>query len=105
MPDIRLLLLNVRLGNQTMASNDRSTAGKTTEHNVKRLSLEYKLAWISADASMFGFFMKSDRPLPVIRAEVMEGLLNDDSIIVLELGEDFTGHGFSNGWTWLQHHQ
>jgi hypothetical protein len=28
----------------------------------------------------------------------------DDPILVLEIGEDFSGRGFSRAWTWLQHH-
>lgn len=31
-------------------------------------------------------------------------LYRDDSAIVVEVGEDFSGTGFSQGWNWLQHH-
>jgi len=31
-------------------------------------------------------------------------LRTGDSILITEIGEDFSGSGFSNAWTWLQHH-
>ncbi len=30
-------------------------------------------------------------------------LLNDDSFLITEIGESFTGHHFVRAWTWLQH--
>jgi len=31
-------------------------------------------------------------------------LHRDDSALITEVGEDFSGIGFSQGWAWLQHH-
>ena len=67
---------------------------------------EYEVAFMSADGKTMGFVMKSGKHPNVIRValETDPGTQGQDSFLVLELGEQFSGHGFSRAWTWLQHH-
>jgi hypothetical protein len=71
-------------------------------------------------ADIFGYFLRSRSSAREIRQRLeapgnarigaqlsaadMPFLTNDDPILVLEVGEDFDGRGFSRAWTWLQHH-
>lgn len=81
-----------------------------------------KLAYTTQDGSSFGYFIKTNRHAGAIRAQlecpgnpdnhllenpkphIPPPLLGEDSILVIEIGEDFSGNGFSKAWTWLQHH-
>lgn len=67
---------------------------------------EYEVAFTSADGKTMGFVMKSGKHPNIVRAalETNPGTRGQDSFLILELGEQFTGHGFSRAWTWLQHH-
>lgn len=67
---------------------------------------EYDVAFTSADGKTMGFVMKSGKHPNVIRAalETNEGTRRGDSFLVLELGEQMGGIGFSRCLTWLQHH-
>lgn len=75
--------------------------------SIKQTSTgEFEQLCRSNDGLLFGFFMKSSKPTPVIRAsfESCTGTRQGDSFIVFEIGEDFNGIGFSRAWTWLQRH-
>jgi len=83
---------------------------------------EYQLAYTSHDGATFGFFLKTHLVSAQIRGKIASPgkerdimdrnspaplgspFLNDDAMLVLELGPDFSGIGLSRGWTWLQHH-
>ena len=60
----------------------------------------------SNDGQLFGFFFKSTKPVAMMRAEFESSGANSntDSFIVFEVGDQFSGQGFSRAWTWLQHH-
>lgn len=70
-----------------------------------------QLAFTSQDGSAFGWLMRSARDAGAI-ARVLKGelgggtaaLLQSDSVLVVEIGPDFSGHGFTRAWTWIQHH-
>ncbi|WP_147430910.1 hypothetical protein [Oceanibaculum indicum] len=59
----------------------------------------------SPDGTLFAYFVKTSSPSVFFRAEFEKhhATTNDDKIIVLEVGEDFSAIGFSRAWTWLQH--
>lgn len=109
----RRYLVHIRLGAGKPATNrvERSAAG--VKEILVRLSLgknNCQLAYTSHDGASFGFFLKTTRYAAAIR-NVLESpgvgphpLLDEDSILIVEIGEDFKGHGFSRAWTWLQHH-
>ena len=63
------------------------------------------LAFSSADGAFAGFFVKIDKPARVIRAALEPASTYKDRgfVLVLELGEEWTGIGNSAGWRWLQH--
>jgi hypothetical protein len=78
---------------------------------------DIQLAITSDNGDSFGFLLRAPAAR-VIRSRlespgkgkpwdaVPDGgspLRNEDSVLVLEVGEDFDGRGFSKGWTWLQH--
>lgn len=75
-----------------------------------------QLAFNSAARDEFGYFLRSRmkahqmierlRSPGGIRQEPLEVsmLTNTDDILVLEIGEDFSGSGRSRAWAWLQHH-
>ena len=67
---------------------------------------EFEATFRSDNGRLFGFFMKSPRAAAVIRSRLEQctGTLRDDSFLVLEVGEEFNGLGFTRAWTWLQHH-
>lgn len=59
----------------------------------------------SDNGRLFGYFTKSKKSINFFRAEFEKSgsTINEDTILVLEVGEQFTGLGFSRAWTWLQH--
>lgn len=82
-------------------------AGLAFNALVKRWSRdESTLLCASGDGLLFGFLLKSTLPVDVMRAEFQKSpaTRNEDSLIILEIGADFTGIGFSRAWTWLQRH-
>ncbi len=67
---------------------------------------ELEQAFRSSDGTLFGYFAKTSTNLVFLRAEFekSKSTTNGDAILIVELGEDFNGVGFSRAWTWLQHH-
>ena len=69
-----------------------------------------KLAFASSDGASYAYFVRSDLDAHRIRGALdgagkhVHALRNSDSCLVVELGKDYTGQGFSQAWTWLQHH-
>jgi hypothetical protein len=73
----------------------------------KRLSDdEMEQVFRSNDGQLFGFFMKTGKPIAVIRAEFekLPATQDGDTILVVSIGEKFEGVGFSRALTWLQRH-
>lgn len=74
---------------------------------------ETQLVFTTPDGSTFGWFINTNQPIEKLRAAlygetkdtVHAGLLNDDSLLILQVGEEYAGRGFSQAWTWLQHHK
>ena len=64
-----------------------------------------EIVYRSKDGLDFAFFILSKKPLRVIRSALEQSpyTINGDSFLVLELGREFEGLGFSRAWTWLQH--
>lgn len=81
---------------------------------IEKLSRnDCQLVFTSDSGDCFGYFLKTKLPVGVIRAE-LEGrtesssssaLRSDDDVLVVEIGKQFDGSGFSRAWTWLQHRQ
>lgn len=74
---------------------------------LRRLSGgEQEIAFRSTDGTLFGVLLKTATPPRVIRSqfEGSEASRGNDAILILPIGDGFTGSGFSRAWTWLQHH-
>lgn len=110
----RRYLVIIRLGRSTVPTVDRvnEAAPKIKEYIERASNKNCKLFMTTPDGSTFGFFFKSKKDANLITIELIgdtngpQGpsiLRNDDSMIITELGADFSGKGFSNGWNWLQH--
>ncbi len=109
MSNKRTIFVLIRIG------TDRDTLSRVRESIPKVKSViaslsdnEYKLAFSTVDASCSGYLMKTDCSLQKLRKELFNSvnppLLNDDSYLAFEVGGDFDGVGFSQAWSWLQHH-
>ena len=114
-------LVHVKFGGDVPLRQRLPEAVPVLKDHVARLArAKAQLAWTSGDGGSFGFFMLCDLPAAAIRSQLQspgvdswqkpgrlptEGsaLTNADSIIVIEIGEDFSGEGFGRAWTWLQH--
>ena len=79
---------------------------------IEKLSRnDCQLVFTSDSGDCFGYLLKTKLPAGVIRAELdgetqssdTSPLRSDDNVLVVEVGEDFHGRGFSRAWTWLQH--
>ena len=110
----RKVLAVIRIGSQDATRSRINEAAKNVIAVIDRLSeKENQLAFTTKDGDSFGILMKTDVPLRVLREELCgtskssaqgSPLLNNDSCLLLEIGEEFDGRGFSRAWTWLQHH-
>lgn len=68
---------------------------------------EFESVCRSKDGLLFGFFLMSKLPARIIRLnfEGCTGTGGDDAFLIFEVGDDWSGIGFSRAWTWLQRHQ
>ncbi|HJT63105.1 MAG TPA: hypothetical protein VJ797_15655 [Burkholderiales bacterium] len=106
------LLIVIRFGDETPVKVRAPKAAPAILAVIQRCSGgEHQLAFTSRDGSVFGYLLKTTRPLGALRAELYgetgagtAALLNEDHFFAVELGADFDGRGFSRAWTWLQHH-
>lgn len=72
-----------------------------------------QLVFTSPDGSTFGWLINTAEPLGKVQAALygqtkdtdVSPLLNGDHFIGMELGHHYEGTGFSQAWTWLQHHK
>ncbi len=78
---------------------------------LKNLSTEpIEQAFRAAAADVFGYFLRSKLPAQQLVAQIQSPnrtepfLSNSDSLLVIEIGDDFAGFGRSRAWTWLQRH-
>lgn len=78
----------------------------------KNSNKECKLAFTDSDGYGFSYFLKTTSEAGYLRNLLCEkdnngkgcALRSGDSLLILEIGDEFAGTGFSNAWTWLQHH-
>lgn len=79
---------------------------------IEKLSRnDCQLVFTSDSGDCFGYLLNTNVPARVIRAELdgqtqssgSSPLRTDDDVLVVEVGDDFHGRGFSRAWTWLQH--
>lgn len=107
-------LVHIRLGKDVPTKERLIQTAPKIQAILREISNdEFKLAWTSADGGSFGYFLKtsldatgiSKRLISLGRYDQRDNPLHsDDSMIIIELGKDLAGCGFSQGWTWLQHH-
>lgn len=99
-PERRVLVV-VRGDHPGEVTNTTQLVRKAVDNMARGKS---QLAFNSADASLVGIYAIINKPLPVLRA-ALEGFSTYKDrgfVLVLELGDDFTGVGNSSGWQWLQ---
>jgi hypothetical protein len=67
---------------------------------------EKELLCRSVNGELFGFLFKSSKPAQMMMTEFQSctGTTGEDSFIIFDIGDEFSGFGFSRAWTWLQHH-
>jgi hypothetical protein len=108
-------LIHIRFNDYTFSPQRTADVGKTIQEMLKHISNDnYETAYLARDGSSAGFFVKTHLPSVAIRS-ILDGtqwqgdrtaiLENGDKFLILELGPDFNGVGFSKAWTWLQHNQ
>jgi len=92
------------------SSSDISRIGRDVPGIIevmRRLSLgKHEQVFRSDSGRLFGYLVKSSAPANLFRVEFEKcsSTVNSDTILVLEVGEEFAGYGFSRAWNWLQHH-
>jgi hypothetical protein len=97
--------------NETLTSARIAESAGMAKQTISKISDgEHKLAFASSDGAGYAFFLRCEKDARFIRAaldgagEFQPTLRNNDSCLVVELGPDYSGQGFSQAWTWLQHH-
>jgi len=72
---------------------------------LQRHSDKSEMIFRSSDGRLFGWFLRTDKPLRVIQSAVTASphFINGDTILLYEIGDALDGHGFTRQWTWLQH--
>lgn len=113
--DPKRYLIHIRLDDHTFSAQRAAEIGKTVKEMIAHISKDnHELAYITRDGSSFAFLVKTKLPAGAIMS-ILEGtqwegdrtaiLSKGDKVLILEIGEDFSGLGFSKAWTWLQHNQ
>lgn len=104
-------LVIVKYGGEEPVINRIRESAPQIKQTIERISAgNCKLAFTSEGGDLFGYFVKTKSRAGVIKAALdgetrstdISSLRNDDSVLVLELGQDFNARGFSNVWGWLQ---
>lgn len=101
-------LLHIKLGDKPNAYRIQSAATRIKEL-VAELSPDHQLAYTSGDGGTFGFFLKSSLWAHQIASCIHtpngpSPLLREDSLIVVEIGKDFSDWGRGKAGTWLKYH-
>jgi hypothetical protein len=78
---------------------------------LKNISTEpIEQAFRAANADVFGYFLRSKLPARQLIAQIQSPsrtepfLSNSDSLLIVQIGQDFGAFGGSKAWTWLQPH-
>lgn len=108
-----LLHVNIR-GKPSMTRI--AEAAKQINELVSQLSPDHQLAYTSGDGGTFGFLLKSrlwahqianhiTSPGTSLGPIIPSSLRQEDSILVLEVGEDMSEIGMGKVQAWFQHHR
>jgi hypothetical protein len=116
-------LVQIKFGGDVSLRERIAQSAPMLQNHIHQLSRgEFQLAWTSDDGGSFAFLMVCDMPAGFIRSQLQspgiadwerrqgrlarEGsaLTSVDSIMVVEIGEDFSCEGFARAGTWLQRH-
>jgi len=99
-------LVTVRLKNDSSMSRIATDCPEIIQLIKGFSSDAIELVFRSNDGILFGHFIKTNQQITFIRAEFekLKHTVNEDSILIIELGKEFNGLGFSRAWTWLQRH-
>ncbi len=112
-------LLHVNLGGKP-AKSRIAEAAQQINTLVEQLSPDHQLAYTSGDGSTFGFFLKSSLRAGQIAHKVnspvsnepnpaqvapSSPLRNDDTLLVMEIGEDVSMVGKTRIQAWFQYHR
>ena len=118
----RRYLVHIRIGatKPVTARLEKAAAGvKQILESLVVGAGNFQLAYISHDAASFGFFLKTTAHASTIKSQLESPgataknpefrmnppLAGEDSILVVEVGDDFSSNeGFGKARTWLQHH-
>ena len=103
----------IKVGQQQPTIERLREAIPAIQDALRRFSIgDLKLAFSSHDGSTFGILFKSEHHPGAIRSALTASsygtehtavILNDDNLLVVQVGEQFSGWHFSRAWTWLQH--
>jgi hypothetical protein len=103
----------IKIGQQSPTLERLRETIPAVKDALRRFSIDdLKLAFSSHDGSTFGLLFKSKyHPSAICSALTASSygtdhtavILNDDNLLVVEVGELFSGFHFSRAWTWLQH--
>lgn len=106
-------ILIIRLGeSKPSVQRIREAAPKIKEAVEKHSNKDCQLAFTTPDGSIFGYLLQTSKEPSYIRAALTGNLRDDhtpsilrseDSVLCIEIGDTFSGEGFSRAWTWLQH--
>ena len=115
----KCFLLHINLGGKPSRTHI-AQAAQQIKALVSEISPDHQLAYTSGDGSAFGFFLKSslkawqiahrinspgsDDPKPRLIAPGSP-ILHDDSLLVLEIGEDVSGFGKTKVQAWFRFHR
>lgn len=74
---------------------------------------ECQLAYTDKDGYSFAWLLKTNSSARKLRDQLFVSdnngkgcaIRNGDNLVIFEVGDEFDGVGFSNAWTWLQHHK
>jgi hypothetical protein len=117
----KCFLLHISLGGKPSRTRI-AEAAKQIKAIVEEISPDHQLAYTSGDGSAFGFLLKStlsanqiahrvnspgsdDDPAQTKRMAPGSPILHDDSLLVLEIGDDVNGVGKTRVQAWFQHHR
>jgi hypothetical protein len=81
-----------------------------TEYIEQISKKETEFLFKTDDLRTFARMLKTDKSAREITMHLSNPgnglplLLNEDAALVIEIGDDFSGQGFSRTWTWLQRH-
>mgnify|MGYP003385860976 CR=1 FL=1 len=119
MPNLeKCFLIHVNLGGKPSKARI-AEAARQIKPLVSEISPDHQLAYTSGDGSTFGFLIKSTLTANQITYRVNSPgkfetfgstvipspLLHDDSLLVLEIGDDVSGVGKTRVQAWFQHHR